>query len=37
MERLFDAIPGHERVSLTPRLLEFPLLTDLDPRTEQEL
>ena len=36
MERLFDAIPGHERVSLTPRLLEFPLLTDLDPLTEQE-
>ena len=36
MERLFDAIPGHERVSLTPRLLEFPLLTDLDHVTKRE-
>ena len=34
--RLLDAFPAPERVALIPKLLEFPILTDLDPLTTQE-
>ena len=34
--RLLDAVPAPERVALVPKLLEFPILTDLDPLTKQE-
>ena len=34
--RLFDASAAHERLAAVPRLLEFPILVDLDPLTRQE-